>query len=660
MPVDVKSYSNIDYDKIVINSDSPAVKFDESNSLTLTRNKNIFSDIFYDENEQCLVIKKSYDLKEKFIGLGEKAYKILKNRGIFTMYNTDPSGYERYRDPLYLSIPFLVSINDGNITGIFINSAAKIVFDIGITTYDKITIKIYKSSAEIFIFNATGLESLYEKYTKVTGKTFLPPVWALGHQISRYSYYPENRVIDVVKEYKKYIDVSAVYLDIDYMEDYKIFTFDHNRFPDPSKLLNELHSENTKLITIIDPGIKLDQNYSVFISGTGNYVDNKNNEIYTSKLWPGNCAMPDFFNENAIKWWKENIKNFIGKVDGIWLDMNEPALFNEFKTIDDHAVHNINNKKIEHKYLHNAYAYYQVKATFEAIKESGKDPFIVSRSGFAGIQQYAAIWTGDNISKEDDLTLQISMVTSLNLSGVSVCGCDIGGFMGKPSTELIAKYYKMALLFPFYRNHSDKYTIDREIFNLPSIVRDSIIKSVKIRYEFLDYMYSIIYESHIKGHPVIRPMFYYDINDSDSYYIDDQYMLGTLLYAPMIYNGKRSVYLPTGNWLDIINFVIYEGNKYYETDQEYPLYLKENSMVLFGNELIIYGESQLTLFKAQKEINISFTGNALKMSNPVNFDLVLYGSKFKHIIIDGNQTEPEIKDKLLKIKLNNALNVEFK
>jgi alpha-glucosidase len=660
MDINIKTYTCKDYNKVSINSDAPAVKFDENTSLAPTGNINIFSDIYYDDDDGCLVIRKPYKIGEKFFGLGEKAFNILKNRGIYTMYNSDPNGYSRGKDPLYLSVPFLISTYDKSITGLFVNSAAKIRFDLGIKIYDKVEIRVYNKSCEIFIFNESNLETLYEKYSRLTGRTFLPPEWAIGHQISRYSYYPDNVALETVKEYKKYVDVSAIYLDIDYMQDFKIFTFNSERFPEPDKFLDELHRENVKLVTIIDPGIKLDQNYDVFTSGIGNYMENKNNEIYTSKLWPGNCAIPDFFKENAIKWWKSQIKNFIKKTDGIWLDMNEPSLFNDFKTIDGEALHNIDNKMLEHMYVHNAYAYYQVKATYEAIKEVKEEAFIVSRSGYAGIQKYAAIWTGDNKSSDDDLKLQISIVTSLNLSGIPMSGCDLGGFMGETSPPLIEKYYKMALLFPFYRNHSYKYSIDHELFNMPSINRDSIIKSVNLRYKLFDYIYSIIYEAHKLGHPAVRPMFYYDISDDDSYYINDQYILGTLLYAPMIYGAKRNVYLPPGDWLDVNNFILYKGRNYYETENDYPLYLKNNSIGIIGNKLIIFGDSTFTLFKGNKETNIIFNSKSLEISEKSNFDVYIYGITCKNVIIDGNPAEFKLEGKVLSFKLNHGAMVEFK
>ena len=656
MNFDVKNFYNKDYKKIVINNYRPLINFNDKELNEIKNfNDNIF-DIKYDNYNECIVIRKNISQEEKFLGLGEKAFDILKNRHVFTMYNSDLGGYKRHDDPLYVSIPFIISVSK-YITGILINSTSRIDIDIGIEEYDKLTLKIYDISCEIYIFDSSNFDDLYKKYSDLTGKTFMPPLWAIGHQISRYSYYPENEVYNVIDKYREYVNVSAVYLDIDYMDKFKIFTFDKNKFPDNERLLNEIHKRNVKLVTILDPGVKFDQNYDVFKNGLGNYVINKNDEIYTSKLWPGNCAMPDFFNEKAYNWWKSEIKNFIKNADGLWLDMNEPSLFNEFKTIDPEALHSVNNNIIEHKYLHNAYSYFEVKATYDAINEEGKEPFIVSRSGYTGIQKYAAIWTGDNKSSDDDLKLQISMVTSLNLSGISICGCDLGGFAGHSSPELIAKYYKMALLFPFYRNHKDKYANDQEIFNLPSIYRNDIIKSVNLRYELIEYIYSIIYESHLTGIPVIRPLFYYNYIDVDSYYINDEYMLGRLLYAPQIYDNSRKIYLQPGKWLDIENMVECNGG-YIESSLKFPLYLMENSMLVINGKIIVYGKSEFILFKNRREIKLSFDGSSFKSSEPLDYELILFNINKHNITID-NKIKINSNEKNINIRLNNNKILKF-
>ncbi len=608
--MDVKVFKSGKIEKYVLNNYVPLLKYDEKIGYDKGTYNNEFS---FSESDGSSYFVKKIDINERIVGLGEKAKRVIKNREHLIFYNYDQGGYKRDDDPLYVSIPFFISISN-DITGYFINSPARVEIDIGIKDYNKIEVKVDDSGFELFVIHGESLEDTIKEYTQLTGKTFIPPKWALGHQISRYSYYPADTVLKIVKEYKKFIDVSAVYLDIDYMNKYKIFTFDEKKFPDVQKFKESLNNMGTKLITIIDPGFKLDQNYPEFVKGIGNYVMNTNDEIYISKLWPGNSAFLNFIDDKSYNYWKECIKGFAENVDGIWLDMNEPALFNEEKTIAHDALHYNHSGFIEHSKIHNLYSLLEVRATYEALKEVKDEVFILSRSGYPGIQKYAAIWTGDNSASEDDLRLQISMIISMNLSGIMVCGCDLGGFFGWSNPELISKYYKMAMLFPFYRNHKVKEGNDQEIFHMPEKYKKEIKETVEERYKFIDYIYSLIQESNSDGIPVIRPLFYDDPYDDTSYYIEDEYMLGNILYAPDI--SSNDIYLPDGKWLDLKTFDEYDGHNYVKR-KNLSLYLKKNSAVIYEGNVIIYGSGTFKLFY-NGEIDIYSESNTIKFSREIN------------------------------------------
>jgi alpha-glucosidase len=627
MKVDV--YKSGKIEKYVVNNYVPLLEYDSEINYEQGEGNEEF---LFRESEGFSYFLKNLDIKERIVGMGEKAKRLIKNREHLIFYNYDQGGYKRDDDPLYVSIPFFISISD-NITGYFINSPTRIEIDTGLIEYDKIQVKVADSGFELFVIHGNSIEDIVKEYTKITGRTFVPPKWALGHQISRYSYYPDETVLKIVKEYKKFIDVSAVYLDIDYMEKYKIFTFDNERFPDPRKFKKTLNDMDTKLITIIDPGFKLDQNYPEFVRGLGNYVINSNDEIYTSKLWPGNSAFLNFIDSKSYNYWKECVKSFAENVDGLWLDMNEPALFNDERTIAHDAIHYGDGGFIEHSKIHNLYSLLEVRATYEALNEVKKDVFILSRSGYPGIQRYAAIWTGDNKGSEDDLRLQISMIASMNISGVMVCGCDLGGFFGWSSPDLISKYYRMAMLFPFYRNHKVKEGNDQEIFQLPEKYKKQIQKTVEERYRFIDYMYSLIHESSIDGTPIIRPLFYIDPYDDTSYYTDDEYMLGDVLYAPDI--SSDDVYLPEGKWLDLTTFKEYEGHSYLKRN-DFSLYMRKNSAIIYDGNIIVYGTGNFKLFQNDwvyieaDEQTVKFSADVNRVIIPSHRDLDVEGKNIKY------------------------------
>lgn len=563
---------------IRINEHKPVVDYGfsgESEKLSTSGLHDEFGFTFTSDNESVTLGKK-LGLREHILGLGEKAFNIDKKRMRMDMWNFDQNGYNRGDDPLYLSIPFFISVNKV-VTGVFVNSTSRVHFDFGITEHDGITIRIPEPSVDLYVFRGDTVEAVLEEYVKLTGNPMKMPEWGLEPHISRYSYFPQDRVIEVVDEYRKSMPVSAVYLDIDYMDAYKLFTWDSKKFPEPVKLIKDLHERGVKLVTIVDPGIKVEEDYQPFADGLGTYVSTPENEIYTGKLWPGKSAFPDFLSTKGQEYWKKQILEFSKSgVDGIWLDMNEPTILdNKVRTIEDDAVHK--ELKEKHSRVHNAYAYYQAKATYEAFSSVREEPYILSRAGFAGIQKYSLIWTGDNLSTWDDLSLQISMVCSLGLSGIPFTGCDIGGFMTSSEPELVARYYQMAAFFPLYRNHSDKFSVDQEIYTLPDLYRNMALNGVNLRMKFLPYLKKLAEEAHETGHPVVRPLCYEFFQDENTYSINDEYMVGKdLLFAPIVTKGAtgRNVYLPQGKWVSYYSGEELEGSNWYHSDCEMPLYVR--------------------------------------------------------------------------------------
>lgn len=453
------------------------------------------------ESDGIISVKKGLSLKEYILGLGEKAYEIERRRVSVRMWNNDSYSYGWFTDPLYVSIPFFITVYQGRAKGYFFNSPSKMIFDVGVGEYDKIVIKIPEPSLRFYVIQGPSIERVLENYAELTGKPFMIPMWALGHQISRYSYYPESSVIDVLKEYKKEgFPVSSLYLDIDYAQDMKVFSWNKDRFPDPKSMVKKVHSLGAKVIVNIGPGVKVDQNSKVFREGLGTYVETPKRELYIAPLWSGACAFPDFMNEKGRAFWKKEIKEFVESsgIDGIWLDMNEPSVFTESKTFDESTLHRRDDddgEAIEHRFVHNAYSYFQNRATFEALSEFQSRPFILTRAGFAGIQKYAAVWSGDNVASWENMRLQIPLLTSLSISGIPYVGCDIGGYIGRSDPELLSRFYQMAVFFPIFRNHKTREGNDQEPFRLPGEYKEKVRSAIQLRYSFLPYLYSLAHKS---------------------------------------------------------------------------------------------------------------------------------------------------------------------
>jgi len=619
------------YYRISINNYEPVVKYSFENENPLTEMPSILKTNQFEVNSSDNKIKISIklDVTAHILGLGERAFGIDRKRRRLISVNTDPGGYTRGKDPIYLPIPFFLQITDGKGFGVFVNHPGEVIFDFGIDTYDRSIIEIEDCAAEIFVFKSDQVDKVVQSYFALTGKPILPPKWAIGHSISRYTYYPSETVIDVLKKYSNTVRVDAIYLDIHYMDDYKLFTWNKERFGDGRAIIESIHNLGAKVITIIDPSIKSDQNYKVYRDGIGHYMETANGEIYHGNMWPGDSVFPDFLNEGGREFWKKHIKEWIATgVDGIWLDMNEPTILTESHLIEYESIHHTDNgKPIQHGKVRNAYPYFQAMATFEAMKEVDSLPFILSRSGYSGIQKYAAIWTGDNNSSWDDLKLQISLVTSLSISGIPVVGCDLGGFFSDSDPEMLSAYYRMALFFPLYRNHKTINGNDQEIFLMPSKYREDIIETVRLRYDFLDYIYSILYNSHIDGIPTVTPLAYNFPGDNDSFYVEDQYMVGqSLLYAPTISKGKttREVYLPAGKWINFWSEKAEFGPKYIESSEKYPIFMRENSCCIYQKNIVVFGKGTFRLYIDSKEVIVQSDGKNIRVSPKIEgYNVVL-------------------------------------
>ncbi|MFP3202960.1 MAG: glycoside hydrolase family 31 protein, partial [Sulfolobus sp.] len=278
--------------KIIVNDPFPPVEFpfegkDSEKDLS-------FFSLNITERDGNILIEKDLDIKEHVLGLGEKAYELDRRRGRFIMYNVDAGAYGKFDEPLYLNVPFMITVKHGIAKGYFINSASKFIFDIGVEDYGKIKIKIPEPSVEIYYFEGPTIEKVLEQYSEITGKPFLPPIWAFGYMISRYSYFPQDKIVKLLDELKEEgFNVTGVFLDIDYMDSFKLFTWNKERFPDPRRFIDEVHSRGVKVITIVDHSVRVDQNYEVFISGLGKYCETDKGDLFVGKLWPGNSVYPD-------------------------------------------------------------------------------------------------------------------------------------------------------------------------------------------------------------------------------------------------------------------------------------------------------------------------------------------------------------------------------
>ncbi|MDP1579242.1 MAG: glycoside hydrolase family 31 protein [Candidatus Didemnitutus sp.] len=558
-----------------------------------------------------LAAAKHFGFEEHFYGLGEKAARLDKRRGRFVMWNSDTPGYVEGRDPIYQSIPFYLGWEEGRAYGLFYDNTYRTTFDLGHTGQDYAAFGADGGELNYYFFAGPSLKQIVSRYTELTGRMPLPPLWALGHQQSRYSYYPDTVVEKVAEQYRaRDLPLDVLYLDIHYMDAYRVFTWDRTRFPDPSGLMKRLAEKGLRVVTIVDPGVKYQppvpgaidpatdrdlasshESYYVYNEGlAGDYfLRQKDGSLYIGEVWPGQSVFVDYTRADARQWWGEGHRALTERgVAGIWTDMNEPADFLD-QTGERHKdiVFDDLGQRAPYAKHRNTFALLMARATYEGLEQLQPDrrPFVITRAGSAGIQRYAVKWTGDNNATFDSLALNIPMFASLGISGQAFVGADIPGFIGRGDGELLARAYQMATFVPFCRNHSAIDQYDKEPWRFGSYYEGIVRKYLKLRYRMLPFLYTTLEEAHRTGVPLFRPLLLNFQEDYNTVNLDDQFMIGdALLAAPVVRAGERAreVYFPAGRWYEFETGAIIRGGTTLRVDaplDHMPLYVRGGSIV---------------------------------------------------------------------------------
>jgi len=549
----------------------------------------------------------------QFYGLGDKPVELNLRGRAYENWNTD-SYDKRGQDPLYRSIPFYMALFESRAYGIFFDNTYQTRF-----SFDRKKNNISSFSAaggqmNYYFIYGPELQTVSERYTQLTGTPELPPAWALGYHQCRWSYYPEERVREIAQTFRELeIPCDAIYLDIDYMDNYKVFTWNRDYFPDPAALIGDLKKEGFQTIVMVDPGIRVDHDYPVYEEGKekGYFCTRPDGELMIGPVWPPRCVFPDYTDPEVREWWADLYDEFMNgiKVSGIWNDMNEPAVFEVInKTFPDDIRHDFDGHPCSHKKAHNIYGMQMARASLEGIKKHApeKRPFLLTRANFSGGQRYAALWTGDNIASWDHLKLANEQCQRLSISGFSFCGSDIGGFVETPSPELYIRWLQLGIFHPLFRTHSMGYNVDgaaavkkeqvedkkelesdldQEPWSFGKQTTERSRKAIEFRYRLLDYLYTAFWKYVNEYTPVIKPLVFYDQNDEKASRHADEFMFGDhLLVSPVMEKGKKQneIYLPEGSWYHYWDDKKYVGRETYsiKTSMDYiPLFVKAGTVL---------------------------------------------------------------------------------
>lgn len=556
------------------------------------------------DNDEVRCFKKLID-GESFYGLGEKTGNLRKNGKEYTLWNTDYPAYTNRTDALYQSIPFFYGIKDFKAYGIFFDNSYKSRFNFGASNNRFYWFGAEQGEMDYYFIYGPEIKNILTSYAQLTGKMELPPMWALGYQQCRWSYYPESTLSAIANTMRaKKIPCDVLYLDIHYMDGYRVFTWDKSRFPDPPRMLKDLKDIGFKVVTIIDPGVKADSNYFAAKEGVKQNLFAKypDGSLYQGEVWPSWAYFPDFTKKETRTWWGDKLSGLMKDgIEGFWNDMNEPATWGQ--SFPDLVQFDDNGFKTNHKKIHNVFGLEMAHATREGLKRySDKRHFILTRAGFSGIQRYSAIWTGDNAATEEHLSLACTMPLNMGLSGMPFIGTDVGGFIDDASQRLYMRWMELGVFTPFFRQHSEYGSKAKEPWAFGEDIEYAVRDMINLRYRLLPFFYNEFYNASKTGLPIMRPMLLNYQNDNECYssQADYQFMIGdNLLVAPVLSVNAdfKKLYLPEGNWYYLPSNKIYKGGQWIIL--EVPL----NTIPLFVKEGGIIPMQEIQQYVGEKEID---------------------------------------------------------
>ncbi|APY00977.1 glycoside hydrolase family 31 protein [Lacinutrix venerupis] len=565
-------------DKKIINEDEIGFHWEES----------------YEYGGDIVKMSKACQKAESFYGLGDKPVDVNLKGKRFENWATDSYAFGKNTDPIYKAIPFYTAIQDNKSYGIFFDNTFKTYFDFAHERRNVTSFWAQGGEMNYYFIYGPKMEDVVKNYTDLTGKPHaLPPLWALGFHQCKWSYYPEANVKEITKTFRDLqIPCDAIYLDIDYMDGFRCFTWDKKHFPDPKRMVKELEDDGFKTVVIIDPGIKIDLEYDVFKEALDKdyFCKRADGPYMKGKVWPGECYFPDFTKPEVREWWSGLFKELIEEigVKGVWNDMNEPAVMDvPNKSFPDDVRHDYDGNPCSHRKAHNIYGTQMARATYHGLKKYAypKRPFVITRSAYSGAQRYTSTWMGDNVATWEHLSIANNQAQRMAMSGFSFAGSDIGGFAEQPQGELFARWIQLGVFHAFCRVHSSGDHGDQEPWVFGEEITGIVRKFVELRYQLLPYLYTAFWQYISEGTPILKSLVLFDQEDTGTHYRSDEFIYGEqILVCPILEpNAKgRRMYIPRGKWYNFWTDEVVEGGKEFWVDADLdsmPMFIKEGAVI---------------------------------------------------------------------------------
>lgn len=562
-----------------LNTDFVQARFESTGALTITDSAGqvVCADAAPPQLSGGLCLRKHIQPEEKFYGGGQRGNALEKTGTRMTNWTTDPpvTPHGPHSDPMYVAIPVLLAVRPTLSYAVYVNNTFRSEWNIHRDQPNEWLWRAAEGELDYYLAVGATPAHAIEELTRVLGRMPMPPLWALGYHQCRWSYPTAEAVRAIADGLRQHrLPADVIHLDIDYMDGYRVFTWNQHTFPDPAGLLADLRAQNLRAVAIIDPGVKVDDHYHVYREGVdnGHFITQANGDLATGYVWPDLSAFADYTRPATRQWWGDKQAALIqAGVNGMWNDMNEPVTFDKpfsqggggAGTLPLTAPQGDPHETTTHAETHNLFGLLMCRASYEGwLAHSAERPFILTRSAFAGIQRYAASWMGDNTSLWDHLRLSLPQLMNMGLSGVPFVGVDIGGFGDNATPELFARWMQIGALMPFCRGHSAVWTTPHEPWAFGPRTLAISREYLNLRYRLLPYLYSLFWHAHQTGQPIWRPLVYHFPADPHTQDLDDQVLLGEwLMAAPVMHAGRtaRTVYLPQGVWHDWWTGEVYHG-----------------------------------------------------------------------------------------------------
>ena len=567
---------------------------------------------------------------EVIFGLGQAVRGMDKRGHRYESWNSDVFNHTEERPSLYGSHNFIVFFSPERLLGVFLDDPGRVVWDLGWEQYGRAAITSVSGNLDLYLVEEDTLPGIARAFRRLTGRSYLPPRWAFGYIQSRWGYASEQEVRGVVSAHReKHIPLDAVCLDIDYMVDFKNFTWKPDAFPDLERFQAEMKADRLRLVPIIDAGIKVEEGYAPYDSGKAGdcFCKKEDGSDFVAAVWPGRCCFPDFLREDVRRWFGDLYRPLLeAGIEGFWNDMNEPALFysdegvadafakaDEIRSgnvdyeaawwlkdafngmansMDDYRrfYHLVNGRPVRHDLVHNLYGAGMTKAAADGFRRFRPDErlLLFSRSSYIGAHRDGGIWQGDNFSWWSHLKMALQMLPGLNLCGFLYTGCDLGGFGCNVTEDLLERFLQLGVFTPLMRNHSALHTREQEIYRFS--IWETMRDTVSVRYALLPYLYSEFMKAALRDEMYFRPLAFDYPFDSRAVHTQDQLMLGEGCMIAPVYEQNaagRYVYLPEDMLLvrfrsarDYDLLPLEKGDRWISLALgEFPLFVKQNHAV---------------------------------------------------------------------------------